>query len=66
MTGDDKVVLHERIFLGRYRQSVLCEGEGPVTCIRWRGRFAAWISRKVGCPKRPKTLFIVKKQLVLK
>ena len=47
MTGDDKVVLHERIFLGRYRQTVLCEGEGPITCIRWRGRFAAWISRKV-------------------
>ena len=46
MTGDDKVVLHERIFLGRYRQTVLCEGEGPITCIRWRGRFAAWISRK--------------------
>ena len=48
MTGDDKVVcLHERVFLGRYRQTVLCEGEGPITCIRWRGRFAAWVSRKV-------------------
>ena len=47
MTGDDKVVLHERIFLGRYKQTVLCEGEGPITSIRWRGRFAAWISHKV-------------------
>ena len=48
MTGDDRVVcLHERVFLGRYRQTVLCEGEGPITCIRWRGRFAAWVSRKV-------------------
>jgi hypothetical protein len=46
MTGDDKVVLHERLFLSRYKQTVLCEGEGAITSIKWRGRFAAWISGK--------------------
>ena len=46
MTGDDKVILHERIFLSRYKQTVLCENEGPITSIKWRGRFAAWISNR--------------------
>lgn len=39
MTGDDdRVLMHEKGFLNRYKQTVLCEGEGPIGTIIWRGR----------------------------
>ena len=47
MTGvEDKLTMHEKVIFGRYKQEVLCQGEGPITNIRWRGRFAAWITDK--------------------
>jgi len=47
MTGvEDKVTLHEKTFLSRYKTTVLCQGEGQVTSIKWRGRFAAWVTDK--------------------
>ena len=47
MTGvEDKLTMHEKVIFGRYKQEVLCQGEGPITSIRWRGRFAAWITDK--------------------
>ncbi|KAK8760837.1 hypothetical protein V5799_027899 [Amblyomma americanum] len=42
MTGIDKVVLHEKGFLSRYRTTILHQGEGLVRNIAWKGRFAAW------------------------
>ncbi len=40
MTGDGegRVLMHEKGFLGRYGQTVLGEGEGPIGTIIWRGR----------------------------
>ena len=47
MTGaEDRLVLHEKTLFGRYKQEVLCQGEGQVCNIRWRGRFAAWVTDK--------------------
>jgi len=47
MTGaEDQVVLHEKVLFGRYKQEVLCQGEGQVGSIKWRGRFAAWTTSK--------------------
>ena len=47
MTGaGDKLVMHEKVIFGRYKQEVLCHGEGEVTNIKWRGRFAAWVTDK--------------------
>ena len=41
--GDgDRVLLHEKSLVIRYRQKVLCENEGAIGCLKWRGRFAAW------------------------
>ena len=33
--------------LQRYKQEVICQGEGPIFNAKWRGRFAAWITNKV-------------------
>ena len=47
MTGvEDKLTMHEKVLFGRYKQEVLCQGEGPISNIKWRGRFAAWITDK--------------------
>ena len=47
MTGvDDRVIMHEKVIFNRYKQEVLCQGEGQVTNIKWRGRFAAWVADK--------------------
>ncbi len=46
LPGDDKLILHEKTLFSRYKQTVLCEGEGPVSLIKWRGRFAAWTTNK--------------------
>ena len=49
MTGDDsRVILHEKkgVF-PRYQQTALSDGnDGPIKNIKWRGRFAAWTSRR--------------------
>jgi len=47
MTGvEDKLILHEKVIFSRYKQDILCHGEGPVCNIKWRGRFAAWVTDK--------------------
>jgi len=44
ITGDDRLMLHERTFLGRTKSIVLCDVEGVVNNIRWHNRFVAWAS----------------------
>lgn len=44
ITGDDRLMLHERTFLGRTKSVVLCDVEGVVHNIRWHNRFVAWAS----------------------
>ena len=44
ITGDDRLILHEKVFLSRLKSTTLFEGEGPVTHIKWRGKFLAWAS----------------------
>ncbi|XP_078703981.1 vacuolar protein sorting-associated protein 41 homolog isoform X2 [Branchiostoma floridae x Branchiostoma belcheri] len=42
VTGGDKLVLHEKGWLSRYKTSELHKGEGPIRVIKWRGPFIAW------------------------
>ncbi|XP_044763027.1 vacuolar protein sorting-associated protein 41 homolog [Coccinella septempunctata] len=42
--GDDKLTLYERTFLGSLRPTVLCESEGFVRSLSWKGNFIAWSS----------------------
>ncbi|CAH1788445.1 unnamed protein product [Owenia fusiformis] len=42
VTGDDKLVLNEKGFLGRNKTVVLHQGEGAIRNIQWRGSFIAW------------------------
>ncbi|XP_063231920.1 vacuolar protein sorting-associated protein 41 homolog isoform X2 [Bacillus rossius redtenbacheri] len=44
ITGDERLVLHERTFLSRLKSTVLYEAEGSVQNIRWHGQFVAWAS----------------------
>lgn len=44
ITGDDKLTLYEKIFLGRLRSTVLCESEGLVRSLCWSDHFVAWAS----------------------
>lgn len=44
ITGDDRLMLHERTFLGRTKSVLLCEVEGVVHNMRWHNRFVAWAS----------------------
>ncbi|KAK7789046.1 hypothetical protein R5R35_010545 [Gryllus longicercus] len=48
VTGDERLVLHEKTFLSRLKSSVkstvLCEAEGGVQNIKWNGQFIAWAS----------------------
>lgn len=44
ITGDDRLMLHERTFLGRTKSVVLCDVEGAVHNMRWHNRFVAWAS----------------------
>ena len=50
MTGDERVYLHQKtgmINFNRYNQVALSgPQDGPITCIKWRGRFAAWCGRR--------------------
>jgi len=43
---EDKLIMYEKTFLSRYKQDVICQGEGSVFNIRWRGRFVAWVTDK--------------------
>lgn len=40
--GDDRVLIYEKTYLSRYKDTVLHQGEGPVRNIRWKGQFVAW------------------------
>ncbi|CAH1724595.1 vacuolar protein sorting-associated protein 41 homolog [Aphis gossypii] len=44
ITGDDRLMLHERTFLGRTKSVLLCDVEGVVHNMRWHNRFVAWAS----------------------
>ncbi|CAG9772738.1 unnamed protein product [Ceutorhynchus assimilis] len=44
ITGDDKLTLYERTFLGNLRPTVLCESEGLVRSLCWGESFLAWSS----------------------
>ncbi|KAJ8956298.1 hypothetical protein NQ318_015034 [Aromia moschata] len=44
ITGDDKLTLYERTFLGSLRPTVLCESEGLVRSLCWGENFLAWSS----------------------
>ncbi|XP_064456736.1 vacuolar protein sorting-associated protein 41 homolog isoform X2 [Ornithodoros turicata] len=38
----DKVILYERTFLPRYKNTTIYQGEGTVHCVSWNGRFVAF------------------------
>ncbi|XP_063964242.1 vacuolar protein sorting-associated protein 41 homolog [Lytechinus pictus] len=42
ITGSDRLVLHEKGFLGRSKSTILHHGEGPIRSIKWRGSLVAW------------------------
>eukprot|EP00058_Branchiostoma_floridae_P023305 XP_002608795.1 hypothetical protein BRAFLDRAFT_125598 [Branchiostoma floridae] len=42
VTGGDKLNLHEKGWLSRYKTQELHKGEGPIRVIKWRGPFIAW------------------------
>ncbi|XP_074029511.1 vacuolar protein sorting-associated protein light [Leptinotarsa decemlineata] len=44
ITGEDRLTLYERSFLGNLRQTVLCESEGSVKSMSWGENFLAWSS----------------------
>ncbi|XP_049953703.1 vacuolar protein sorting-associated protein 41 homolog isoform X1 [Schistocerca serialis cubense] len=44
ITGDERLVFHEKTFLSRIRTTVLYEAEGTVQNIKWNGQFVAWAS----------------------
>ncbi|CAG2062815.1 unnamed protein product [Timema podura] len=44
ITGDERLVLHEKTFLSRLKSTVLSEAEGSVQTIKWNGHFVAWAS----------------------
>lgn len=43
-TGDDKLTIYEKTFLGRVKSTVLCESEGLVRSLCWGEHFVAWSS----------------------
>ncbi|XP_074600039.1 vacuolar protein sorting-associated protein 41 homolog isoform X4 [Brevipalpus obovatus] len=44
VTGDERVVLHEKTFLARYKSTLLHEGYGQIRAIKWRGNLIAFSS----------------------
>lgn len=44
ITGDERLVLHEKTFLSRLKSTVLYEAEGGVQNIKWNAQFVAWAS----------------------
>uniref|UniRef100_UPI00398E8932 vacuolar protein sorting-associated protein 41 homolog isoform X2 n=1 Tax=Pristiophorus japonicus TaxID=55135 RepID=UPI00398E8932 len=47
ITGANKLLLYERNWLNRWKTTVLHEGEGTITNVKWRGNLIAW-SNSVG------------------
>lgn len=44
ITGDDKLTLYEKTFIGRHKTTILCESEGLVRSLCWGENFVAWAS----------------------
>uniref|UniRef100_A0A665WJ15 Vacuolar protein sorting-associated protein 41 homolog n=1 Tax=Echeneis naucrates TaxID=173247 RepID=A0A665WJ15_ECHNA len=42
VTGGNKLLLYEKNWLNRWKMSVLHEGEGSITNIKWRANLIAW------------------------
>ncbi|XP_072108209.1 vacuolar protein sorting-associated protein 41 homolog isoform X1 [Mobula birostris] len=42
ITGSNKLLLYERNWLNRWKMTVLHEGEGTITNVKWRGSLIAW------------------------
>ncbi|KAM4688354.1 vacuolar protein sorting-associated protein 41 homolog [Discoglossus pictus] len=42
VTGGNKLLLYERSWLNRWKTTILHEGEGNITNIKWRGNLIAW------------------------
>uniref|UniRef100_A0AAY4C1E3 Vacuolar protein sorting-associated protein 41 homolog n=1 Tax=Denticeps clupeoides TaxID=299321 RepID=A0AAY4C1E3_9TELE len=42
VTGGNKLLLYERNWLNRWKTSILHEGEGTITNIKWRANLIAW------------------------
>ncbi|XP_069469381.1 vacuolar protein sorting-associated protein 41 homolog isoform X2 [Ambystoma mexicanum] len=42
VTGGNKLMLYDRTWLNRWKTSVLHEGEGSITNVKWRGNLIAW------------------------
>uniref|UniRef100_A0A673GC77 Vacuolar protein sorting-associated protein 41 homolog n=1 Tax=Sinocyclocheilus rhinocerous TaxID=307959 RepID=A0A673GC77_9TELE len=42
VTGGNKILLYERNWLNRWKTSVLHEGEGNITNVKWRANLIAW------------------------
>uniref|UniRef100_A0A8C5PZ75 Vacuolar protein sorting-associated protein 41 homolog n=1 Tax=Leptobrachium leishanense TaxID=445787 RepID=A0A8C5PZ75_9ANUR len=42
VTGGNKLLLYERTWLNRWKTTVMHEGEGNITNIKWRGNLIAW------------------------
>uniref|UniRef100_A0A8C2PW73 Vacuolar protein sorting-associated protein 41 homolog n=1 Tax=Cyprinus carpio TaxID=7962 RepID=A0A8C2PW73_CYPCA len=42
VTGGNKLLLYERNWLNRWKTSVLHEGEGNITNVKWRANLIAW------------------------
>ncbi|GCC19496.1 hypothetical protein chiPu_0000030 [Chiloscyllium punctatum] len=47
ITGANKLLLYERNWLNRWKTTILHEGEGTISNIKWRGNLVAW-SNSVG------------------
>ncbi|XP_060680178.1 vacuolar protein sorting-associated protein 41 homolog [Hemiscyllium ocellatum] len=47
ITGANKLLLYERNWLNRWKTTILHEGEGTISQIKWRGNLVAW-SNSVG------------------
>lgn len=44
ISGEDKLTLYERAFLGGLKTTILCESEGLVRSLCWGENFLAWSS----------------------
>uniref|UniRef100_T1L260 Vacuolar protein sorting-associated protein 41 homolog n=1 Tax=Tetranychus urticae TaxID=32264 RepID=T1L260_TETUR len=44
VTGDERVVLHEKTFLSRYKSTLLYEGYGQIRSVKWRCNLIAFAS----------------------
>lgn len=42
ITGDDRILLHEKGFLSRYKSTVLFDSDRQIHTIKWCGQLVAW------------------------